>query len=126
MMIRAIMQRRSAVVFSVVAAIFVVALVVVFSVERSAAPEGGAEVAQIAPAAGGAPRIATEMEQVALPSWAVRCDDAPEGVASHCEVYHRLTHQETGRRIVEFAVSRPAQTGGAFPGVVILPLGILL
>lgn len=59
-------------------------------------------------------------------SWSVRCDAQREGdQKGHCEVFQRLIVQETGQRVVEFAIGFPQDKDNA-RGVMILPLGISL
>ena len=78
-------------------------------------------------------------------SWTVRCEG--EGKAQLCEAFQRLTHAESGMRVMEFAIGFPQaerevqknltaiappsaalQMGRDMPGrgVIVLPLGIML
>jgi len=60
-------------------------------------------------------------------AWLVRCNDTAKSETdkSSCEVFQRLVMQETGQRVVEFAVGFPEGKEVA-RGVLILPLGVLL
>lgn len=61
-------------------------------------------------------------------AWQVRCNegaDAASPTKGQCEIVQRLSIQETGQRLIEFAIGYPAEKENA-RGVLILPTGILL
>ena len=60
--------------------------------------------------------------------WFERCNkevDAKTPRRGNCEIFQRLVHNETGARILEFAVGYPPGKTDA-RGIISLPLGILL
>lgn len=66
-------------------------------------------------------------QEEAASDWTVRCSkpEGAENAEEHCEIFQRLIVQETGQRVVEFAIGFPEDKKTA-RGVIIMPLGILL
>lgn len=60
--------------------------------------------------------------------WFQRCNEEPKGKEPRrgkCEIFQRLIHNESGARILEFAIGYPPNKTAA-RGIISLPLGILL
>lgn len=61
--------------------------------------------------------------------WQSRCTTLQQesgGQIEKCEVFQRLTMQETGQRLIEFAIGSSDQQAGLYRGVFLMPLGILI
>jgi len=94
------------------------------SSEADPSSSAAAQKAQIRPAAG----------QAGQKAWFVRCGSEEEQAAAEeagtpkrgrCEIFQRLTVQDTGQRLAELAIGFPGGEDSA-RGVFVLPLGILL
>lgn len=70
-------------------------------------------------------RVEAQLSGDVSEAWVRRCDENEAGEEIYCEILQRLNIQESGARLLDFAIGFPADSDAA-RGALIVPLGVLI